>query len=436
MANDNEFRMLALQLCGSIVKQASLINIVINGILETLAKEDRLFRDHMRRIREEEEEDRQAERSSHRRKRMLILSHFERQFKTRKMWKRERPQGPVFWENIECNFDDEEWRAHFRMSKSTFNFVCELLEPELRRKETNFRRPLEPRVRLAMALWWYATPCEYRSISVLFGVGISTVCMVVSQVTVALRSTLMKRFIDLPSGARLQETINGFAEKDYPMCAGAIDGTHIPIIAPQEDATSYYNRKGWHSVILQAVVDHECRFTDVYVGWPGRTPDAKVLANSPLYRKAEDADGYLFPHEVSMNVDGVEIPAHLVGDPAYPLRNWLMKGFTDHQDLNQQKSKFNSRLSSALIVVENAFGRLKGRWRRLSKRLHISTAFVSDVVIACCILHNICEINKDHFLPEWNINEEQVLPQPERDPAQGSTARGAQAIRKAIMSSL
>ena len=31
------------------------------------------------------------------------------------------------------------------------------------------------------------------------------------------------------------------------MCAGAIDGTHIAIIAPKEDHTDYVNRKGYHN---------------------------------------------------------------------------------------------------------------------------------------------------------------------------------------------
>lgn len=48
-------------------------------------------------------------------------------------------------------------------------------------------------------------------------------------------------------------TLNGFAERGYPLCVGAIDSSHIPIIAPQEDAAAC---KGWHSVVLQAVVDH------------------------------------------------------------------------------------------------------------------------------------------------------------------------------------
>ncbi|XP_067292726.1 putative nuclease HARBI1 [Pseudorasbora parva] len=214
-------------------------------------------------------------------------------------------------------------------------------------KVYKLEKPLEPRRRLAIVLWWYATPGEYRTIGCLFGVGLSTVCTLVHEVTATLKRKLFKRFISLPRGEALQNTINGFAQRGYPLCAGAIDGSHIPIIAPQEDAAAYYNRKGWHSIVLQAVVDHNFCFTDVYVGWPGRTHDARVLSNSPIFQTAEENGGYLFPRENSRIVNGVEVPVHLIGDAAYPLKKWLMKGFTNHQALTPQQRLYNYRLSSA-----------------------------------------------------------------------------------------
>ncbi|KAF0032200.1 hypothetical protein F2P81_014490 [Scophthalmus maximus] len=70
-------------------------------------------------------------------------------------------------------------------------------------------------------------------------------------------------------------------------------------------------------------------FKDVYIGWPGRTHDARVLSNSDLFITAEERqNGYLFPREKSKMLDGVGIPVHIVADAAYPLKQWLTKGFT------------------------------------------------------------------------------------------------------------
>ena len=64
--------------------------------------------------------------------------------------------------------------------------------------------------------------------------------------------------------------MDGFNSKwGFPQCVGAIDETHILIIAPKLNALDYYNRKGHHSVILQAMVSNNYTFMVVYVSWPG-----------------------------------------------------------------------------------------------------------------------------------------------------------------------
>ena len=131
---------------------------------------------------------------------------------------------------------------------------------------------------------------------------------------------------------------------------------YIPVEAPAENASDNYNRKGWHSVILQGTVDHEGLFTDIYTGWPGRIHDACVFSNSGQYSKAES--GSLLSN-CAQSLSGVSAPCFLVGDHTYPLRPWLMKPFINTGCTPQQQC-FNNRLSKSRVVVEHAFGRLKG----------------------------------------------------------------------------
>ena len=47
--------------------------------------------------------------------------------------------------------------------------------------------------------------------------------------------------------------------------------------------------------------------------------------------------------------------------------------------------------------MEHAYGRLKGRWRCLLKRLDVSVEDVPSLIATCCVLHNICEMHGDTF---------------------------------------
>ena len=114
---------------------------------------------------------------------------------------------------------------------------------------------------------------------------------------------------------------------------------------------------------LQGVVNNKGLFTDIYIGWPGRVHNPQVFANSSLYWKGQDP-----------RLHGWRI------QPKYPLLPWLMKAFPDTGNSSRQQKIFNYRLSKARVVVEHSYGKLKGRWRCLLKRLDRSSGiFASEV---------------------------------------------------------
>ncbi|CAN7946338.1 unnamed protein product [Ixodes hexagonus] len=146
-----------------------------------------------------------------------------------------------------------------------------------------------------------------------------------------------------------------------------------------------------------AVVDQTYKFLYTNVGSPGRNHDAAVFRRSRLPAVlASD----VFKAETKI-FGGVSVGPVLLADQAFPLQCNLMKPFPHPDPAASPSQAFNYCLSSARRVVENAFGRLKARFRILHKGVECGIAYVNCVVRACCVLHNICEQLSDRCNVSW-----------------------------------
>ena len=253
---------------------------------------------------------------------------------------------------VEQTYDDDLWYTNFRVSKNTFEYLLNMIR-NIYRADTTMRSAIPPKRRLALTLYFLASTAEYRTIGNLFGVSASFVCVCVRVVCRAIIKRLAK-CIEFPKGKQLREVIKGYENTwGFPLCAGAIDGTHIPILAPSESHAEYVNRKGYHSILMQAVVDCNYLYRDVVIGWPGSVHDARVFSNSAIFKKGND--GKLFPIELTKEINGEEIPPFIVADPAYPLLPWVLKGYPNDKNAPRRERVFNYRLSRARVTVENTF---------------------------------------------------------------------------------
>ena len=97
-------------------------------------------------------------------------------------------------------------------------------------------------------------------------------CCIVKDTCRAIVTVLLPKYVKFPVADKLKETVKGFLDK-----------WGIP-------HTDYYNRKGFYLVNVQAVVDHNLLFTDLYIGWPGSVHDTRVLVNSALYSRCSSKE--------------------------------------------------------------------------------------------------------------------------------------------------
>lgn len=239
---------------------------------------------------------------------------------------------------------------------------------------------------------------EYQ-IAHMFGVSDSTVFHCITDLLDSLVEDCQSAFIRWPDNHRALSIIAEFrAKRGIDGVIGAIDGSHIPISCPHDQPADYINRKGFHSIILQAVCDASLSFTDVYVGWPGSVHDARVYRNSPIFAALTDKPNSVCPNG-----------SFLLGDAAYPLSSTILTPFKDTGNLTQQQANYNFCHSSTRMAIERAFGLLKGRFRRLKMVNVVCPVKRNRVIVAACILHNICLLSEDQLTEEGAQELEQLI---------------------------
>ncbi|CAC5392128.1 unnamed protein product [Mytilus coruscus] len=110
----------------------------------------------------------------------------------------------------------------------------------------------------------------------------------------------------------ISQRFDDMGTRNFPGILGAIDGSHIQIEAPLHNPKSYFNRKQFQSVVNQGVCKEDFKLIDINVG---------LYENG--FQKCGNGRYYL------------------LGDAAYPLKEWLLTPYRDNGHLSQQQTRFN-----------------------------------------------------------------------------------------------
>ncbi|VDI07439.1 Hypothetical predicted protein [Mytilus galloprovincialis] len=228
-----------------------------------------------------------------------------------------------------------------------------MVKDSITKCSTNMRTCITAEERLSLTLKYLATGESYRSLSYSFRIAPSTVCSIIPEVCDSLYQALKDTYMKVPSTPEEWEEIaTDFYEKwNYPNCLGAIDGKHIVVQAPSNSGSYYYNYKHTHSIVLMALVDANYRFTYVDVGSNGRVSDGGVFRQCTLQESIEnELINFRGPKELPGR--DKKVPFVVVGDEAFPLKEYLMKPYPQRAPILSSPDK------------------------------------VEKIVLCCCALHN------------------------------------------------
>ncbi|XP_046575474.1 putative nuclease HARBI1 [Haliotis rubra] len=204
------------------------------------------------------------------------------------------------------------------------------------------------------------------------------------------------QFIKWPSVQEKDKIKKGVFEiGGFPNVIGCIDGTHVRIQAPTQDEPAYVNRKGWHSINVQAVCDDKGNITYLCASWPGSTHDSHIFRTSNLRQHLEAnhtriSDGFV------------------LGDSGYACRPYLLTPYLHPQGNPQQR--YNDRLCRTRVTIERTFGRLKRRFHFLYSEIRMNPGKVCKIILTCAILHNIAILRNEVLdVDDAHVRQDQPL---------------------------
>lgn len=310
------------------------------------------------------------------------------------LWQNEGGQNPervMRDRRHPMEFSNVEIKRLFRFERPNLNRLIDRLAVHLEHP-TRRNHSVPTSVQVCIGLHYLATASFQSTVAQVLGVSQSTTSRCYFNFT----NSVLQEFGYLIAMGNLDDIGHQFVNVcDLPQVCGAIDCTHIEIIKPQANnyPDEYLNRKGWHSLNVQAICDTNGVFLDVCAEWPGSVHDSRIFRNSEI-------------HTQFMN--GRFQPTYLLGDGGYAVTPFLMTPYRNPG--TEAQRRFNNHLSRGRVSIEMAFGRLKRRFACLYRIFQIPLERTGRVIMACFVLHNLCIVMND---PDFeNVDVEGIREQP------------------------
>ena len=345
---------------------------------------------------------------------------------------RRRSRHRSKWSVVQSELTDRQFRRYFRMNPELFDELCSVIkdlvgEEEFKSEEylsfclddddpnqsNNIAKAhakstggfISGEVKLAMTLRILGGG-SFMDIAMLFGNSFNHAHKIVGSVVE--NWLLHPQFypIDGTAYCRDQDRMRNVARQFHVAsqgimtgCIGAIDGWVVKVKPPSardgvHDPASFYSRKGFFGINVQAIVDKNKRVLYRSILSRGAEHDSTAFKNCSLY-------AWLMDNWNTLR----ELGYYFIGDSAYALRSFIHTPY-DNALHGTPEDNYNFFHSSARISVECAFGEIDLRWGIFWRPLQYSLRRNIQIIDACMRLHNFIIDHRPSSLSLDNIDRD------------------------------
>jgi len=288
------------------------------------------------------------------------------------------------WNNPMNSYSDNEFKTRFRLSKeSAINFLSFIIEDLKRTSKRGL--PVPPLYEFLIVLRFYANDSFQIVSGDLVNISQPSISRSVKRVSRAI-AKLKSKFISMPLNDEIDSVQQEFAAiAGFPGVVGAIDGTHIKILAPGvQNRERFRDRKNNISLNIQVVCDAKQLITNIVSRWPGSVHDSRIFNNSELCAKFENK----------------EIRGWLLGDNGYPNRSYILTPLI-HANTMAEK-RYNKSHCKTRNIIERLFGQWKRRFPCINTCLNTKLSTTLTITIAVAVLWNFTKLRNDNFIENNN----------------------------------
>lgn len=207
---------------------------------------------------------------------------------------------------------------------------------------------------------------------------------IIDKVSVAL-CRMAEDYVQLPDDTAIHSILRNPKFSYFKGALGALDGTYINAVIPEERQSAWRCRKGFIAQNVLAVCDFSCNFLYALVGYEGSANDGTVV------NRAFRVGGLRVPEGRYYLADGGYSPKdNRLLVPYQRTRYHLREQIASNAKPETKEELFNLRHAQLRNCVERIFGIVKKRFEYVRVGPYPGRSILDQkrILMACFVLHN------------------------------------------------